>query len=84
MKIITLKPQQSTNRTDKQKVCGVIHTEQRECDRDSRIAVGFLVVAFVVLHVQGHLANLAVETSFVPVLEMTHTHIYIQHEHWIL
>lgn len=37
--------------------------------RDSRVAVGFLIIAFVVLHVQRHLANFAVETSFVPVLK---------------
>ena len=43
---------------------------------DSRVAVRFLVVAFVVLHVQGHLADLAVETPFVPVLEKTHTHTH--------
>lgn len=50
----------------------------RNRDEDSRVAVGLLVIAFVVLHVQGHLANLAVETSFMPVLEIhtqdTHTH----------
>ena len=44
-------------------------------DEDSRVAVGFLVVAFVVLHVQRHLTNLAAETSFMPVLETTHTQI---------
>lgn len=42
--------------------------------QNSRVAVGLLVVAFVVLHVQGHLAHLAVETPFVPVLQGTHTH----------
>lgn len=41
-------------------------------EQDSRVAVGLLVVALVVLHVQGHLTDLAVETSFMPVLEKTH------------
>lgn len=77
MKIVTCKLQQSLDRINKQYVCGVVQTAQREGDQDSRVAVGFLVVAFVVLHVQGHLANLTVETSFVPVLEMTHTYTYI-------
>lgn len=43
----------------------------------SRIAVRFLVVAFVVLHIQGHLTNLAVETSFMPVLETTQRESHI-------
>lgn len=43
-------------------------------DQHSRVAVGLLVVTFVVLHVEGHLTNLAVETSFMPVLKTTHTH----------
>lgn len=34
-----------------------------------RIAVRFLLVSFVVVHVQGHFAHLAVEASFVPVLK---------------
>lgn len=47
-----------------------MRVSQRGGDQqDSRVAVGFLIVAFVVLHVQGHLAHLAVETSFVPVLQ---------------
>ena len=35
---------------------------------DSRVAVGLLLVALVVLHVEGHLAGLAVEACFMPVL----------------
>lgn len=31
-------------------------------------AVGFLVKAFVVLHIQSHFADLTAETSFVPIL----------------
>lgn len=46
---------------------------EREREQDSRVAVGLLVVAFVVLHVQGHLTDLAVEASFMPVLEKTCT-----------
>ena len=34
----------------------------------SRVAVGLLLVALVVLHVQGHLAGLAVEACFMPEL----------------
>lgn len=34
-----------------------------------RIAVGLLLVALVVLHVEGHLAGLAVEACFVPELQ---------------
>lgn len=75
--ILTLKVQQGPDTFNKQEVCGVTHAAQRHRERDSRVAVGFLVVAFVVLHVQGHLANLAVETSFVPVLEATHTHTFV-------
>lgn len=36
--------------------------------RDSRVAVGGLLVALVVLHVECHLAGLAVEACFVPEL----------------
>ncbi len=57
--------------------------ERPKCERkrersNSRVAVGFLVVAFVVLHVQGHLTDLAVETSFMPVLQTTHTHTHTE------
>lgn len=34
----------------------------------SRIAVGLLLIALVVLHVERHLADLAVETCFMPEL----------------
>lgn len=37
---------------------------------DLHIAVGYLVVAFVVFHIQGHVANLALETCFVPKLKV--------------
>lgn len=36
--------------------------------QDSRVAVGRLLVALVVLHVECHLAGLAVEACFMPVL----------------
>lgn len=36
--------------------------------RDSRVAVGLLLIALVVLHVQGHLAGLAVKACFMPEL----------------
>lgn len=49
-----------------------IMTLRSEVGRDSRAAVGLLLVAFVVLHVQGHLTDLTVETSFMPVLEKKH------------
>lgn len=32
------------------------------------IAIGLLFIAFVVVHVESHLADLAVETSFMPIL----------------
>lgn len=56
-------------------------------EQDSRVAVGLLVVALVVLHVQGHLTDLAVETSFMPVLEKTHRTLTLelqQNEHYFL
>lgn len=37
---------------------------------DLHIAVGYLVVAFVVFHIQGHVANIALETCFVPKLKV--------------
>lgn len=37
---------------------------------DLHIAVGYLVVAFVVFHIQGHVANLALETCIVPKLKV--------------
>ena len=58
---------------------GYIQRDMRTLrEQDSRVAVGFLVVALVVLHVQGHLTNLAVETSFMPVLEKTHATLELQ------
>lgn len=37
---------------------------------DLHIAVGYLVVAFVVFHIQGHVANITLETCFVPKLKV--------------
>lgn len=37
--------------------------EEQEC-----VAIGLLLVAFVVVHVESHLANLTVEASFMPIL----------------
>lgn len=37
---------------------------------DLHIAVGYLVVTFVVFHIQGHVANIALETCFVPKLKV--------------
>lgn len=39
-------------------------------EQDSRIAVGLFLVALVVLHVQCHLAGLAMEACFMPELGM--------------
>lgn len=38
------------------------------CPQNSRIAVRLLLITLVVLHVQGHLAGLAVKACFMPVL----------------
>ena len=45
-----------------------VPTQQPLPEADSRIAVGLLLVALVVLHVEGHLAGLAVEACFMPEL----------------
>ncbi len=66
------KERETDRERDRQRERG-LYAALRQRGQDSRVAVRFLVVAFVVLHVQGHLTNLAVETSFMPVLE-THTH----------
>lgn len=34
----------------------------------SRVAIGLLFIAFVVVHVESHLADLAMEASFMPML----------------
>jgi len=46
------------------------------CVTHSRVTVGLLVVAFVVLHVERHLTHFTVETAFVPVLHTTNTHTH--------
>lgn len=46
-------------------------------EQHSRIAVWLLVVAFVVLHVQGHFTDFTVEASFMPVLQNIHTKFFL-------
>ena len=43
-------------------------TQQPLPEADSRVAVGLLLIALVVLQVEGHLAGLAVEACFMPEL----------------
>jgi hypothetical protein len=47
---------------------------------DSRIAVGLLLIALVVLHVQCHLAGLAMEACFMPELGGDRGRIPIRHQ----
>ena len=53
----------------------VCHQEHRY----SRIAVGLLVVTFVVFHVECHAALPALEAGFVPYLSQTHTELTLSH-----
>lgn len=52
-----------------------------------RIAIGFLFIAFVVVHVESHLADLAMEASFMPILRREEKHkqilnISLQYQFW--
>jgi hypothetical protein len=55
--------------------------------QDLRIAIGLLFIAFVVVHVESHLADLAVETSFMPILRRKEKqkqilNISLQYQFW--